>query len=284
MHKNTINLIEEAYDKRYELNNSVNLTLKTHLKDIINNIITELEIGSLRVATPLEYNPIKWQIHTWIKKAILLSFIINDNKVINGSFCNYLDKIPGRASELDIKHMQANETRIVPPAYIRSGSYIGKNTIIMPSFINIGAFVDEGTMIDSWATIGSCAQIGKNVHISSGVNIGGVLEPMHDSPTIIEDYCFIGANSAIVEGIIVEKNSVIAAGTILTKSTKIYDREKNTITYGKIPSGSVVIPGNLIAENYKYSINCAIIAKMIDAKTLNKTEINQILRSCTLTS
>ena len=272
-----IELIEEAFEKRKLLNNHDHLELKITLKNIIQNILTKLEVGDLRVAYKQEQ---EWKINSWIKKAILLSFIINENQLINSNPSNYFDKIIPRFHNADFNLMQSIGARIIPPACVRTGAYIAPNTIIMPSFINIGAFVDEGSMIDSWVTVGSCAQIGKNVHLSSGVNIGGVLEPMQDNPTIIEDNCFIGANSAIVEGMIIEKNSVISMGVMLSKSTKIYDREKDTISYGKIPSGSVVVPGTLINnnDNYNYGVNCAIIVKQVDLKTLSKTSINEILR------
>lgn len=273
-------IIANAYDKRDNLNNPDNLKFKDELNQILIEIIHQLEQGNLRVAEPLDLKNSQWITNTWVKKAILLRFLINENRLIKGEFSNYFDKIPSRFSNMDLQNMQSIGTRIVPPAYIRSGTYIGKGTIIMPSFINIGAYIDTGTMVDSWATIGSCAQIGKNVHISAGANIGGVLEPMQDQPTIIEDNCFIGANTAIVEGIIIEKNSVIGAGVILGKSTKIYDREKDLVSYGRIPSGSVVVPGNIsTTTNNKCSLACAVIVKTVDQNTLAKTQINEILRN-----
>lgn len=276
-----INIIEEGFEKRKSLHSDDFASLKLALKKIIPNILTKLEIGKLRVACK-EHNT--WKINTWIKKAILISFILNDNKLIKSSPSNYYDKLIPRFHNADVNIMQSIGARIVPPACVRTGAYIAPNTIIMPSFVNIGAFVDEGTMVDSWVTVGSCAQIGKNVHLSAGVNIGGVLEPMQDSPTIIEDNCFIGANSSIVEGVIIEQNSVIGMGVMLGKSTKIYDRKQDTISYGKIPSGSVVIPGTIINDSKdkytsnKYGVNCAIIVKQVDSKTLASTSINQILR------
>lgn len=301
--KQHIKLIEEAFEMRKLLNKAENTNLKLSLKNIISNVLNKLEHGLLRVA----YKENKfWKINIWVKKAILISFIINDNQLINGNFNNYFDKFIPRFHNADFHIMESIGSRIVPPASIRKGAYIAPNTIIMPSFINIGAFVDEGTMVDSWVTVGSGAQIGKNVHLSAGVNIGGVLEPIQDQPTIIEDNCFIGANSAIVEGVIIEQNSVIGMGVMLSKSTKIYDRNQGTISYGKIPQGSVVVPGTLINDNnqpseihthkydnasnnysndfnYKFSynkhaINCAIIVKKVDHKTLLNTSINEILR------
>lgn len=271
----TMQLIEKAYQQRATLNNHENLDFKLTLQPILKNILTKLETGTLRVAEKI--NDV-WETHLWIKKAILLSFIINDNQLIYGSSRNYFDKILPRFQHADLEFMQSIGARIVPPACIRSGSYVGKNTVIMPSYINIGAFIDENSMIDSWATIGSCAQIGKNVHVSAGAGIGGVLEPMQDNPTIIEDNCFIGASAQIVEGVIVEKNSVVAVGVCIGKSTKIYDRETDTIIYGRVPSGSVVVSGSLPSDNGKYNLYCAVIVKKVDLQTLSKTEINNILR------
>lgn len=273
--KTTIQLIESAYEQRATLNNSDNLDFKLTLQPILKNILTKLETGVLRVAEKMNDS---WETNQWIKKAILLSFIVNDNQLIYGSTRNYFDKISPRFQNADLTLMQSLGARIVPPACVRTGAYIGKNTIIMPSYINIGAFVDDNSMIDSWVTIGSCAQIGKNVHISAGVGIGGVLEPMQDNPTIIEDNCFIGAGSQIVEGIIVEKNSVVSMGVYIGKSTKIYDRETDTVIYGRVPSGSVVVSGSLPSNNGNCNLYCAVIVKKVDAKTLSKTSINNILR------
>lgn len=270
-----IQLIEQAYANRANLQKINNLELKIAVQEIIKNLLNQLETGDLRVTEKINN---QWQTNLWIKQAILLSFILNNNQLILGSNRNYFDKIPLRFYNADVNMMQSLGSRIVPPACIRAGAYIGKNTVIMPSYINIGAFIDEGSMIDSWATIGSCAQIGKNVHISAGVGVGGVLEPMQDNPTIIEDNCFIGAGSQIVEGVIVENNSVVATGVKIGKSTKIYDRQTDTVTYGIIPSGSVVVSGSLPSNNKKYNLYCAVIVKKVDAKTLSKTEINNILR------
>ncbi len=270
-----IQLIEDAYEQRSALHSSEKLNLKLSLQPILKNILNKLELGELRVTERIND---EWKTNVWIKKAILLSFIVNDAKLISGSTHNYFDKIPPRFKNADLTLMQSIGSRIVPPACIRSGAYIGKNTIIMPSYINIGAFVDDGSMIDTWVTIGSCARIGKNVHVSSGVCIGGVLEPMQDNPTIIEDNCFIGAGSSIVEGVVVEKNSVISMGVSIGQSTKIYDKETDTIIYGRVPSGSVIIPGSLPAKNGKCSLYCAVIVKKVDAQTLSKTSINNILR------
>jgi 2,3,4,5-tetrahydropyridine-2-carboxylate N-succinyltransferase len=271
----SIQLIEQAYEQRDVLNNPNNVDLKLSLQKIIKDVLTKLEDGILRVA---EKHNNEWHTNSWIKKAILLSFIINDNQLIKGSTRNYFDKLPPRLFNADLSTMQSLGSRIIPPACIRKGAYIGKNTVIMPSYINVGAFVDEGTMIDIWSTIGSCAQIGKNVHIAAGAGIGGVLEPMRDNPTIIEDNCFIGAGSQIVEGVVVENNSVIGTGVYISTSTKIYDRETDLVSYGKIPSGSVVVSGNLPSDNKKYSLYCAVIVKKVDLKTLDKIKINSILR------
>lgn len=273
--KEIIPLIESAYEKRNSLLERKNIELKNLLKEKIDKILKNLESGDLTVVEKINNN---WQINTWIKKAILLSFIINNNQLISGSTRNYFDKLPPRFYNCNVDYMKSMQARIVPPACIRTGAYIGKNTVIMPSYINVGAFVDDGSMIDIWSTVGSCARIGKNVHISAGVSIGGVLEPIQDNPTIVEDNCFIGAGSQIVEGVIVENNSVIASGVQISKSTKIYDRHKDLVSYGKIPSGSVVVPGSLPSENKKYNLNCAVIVKKVDHNTLDKTKINNILR------
>ncbi|MEO6354306.1 MAG: 2,3,4,5-tetrahydropyridine-2,6-dicarboxylate N-succinyltransferase, partial [Burkholderiaceae bacterium] len=220
-----------------------------------------------------------WVVNQWVKKAVLLSFRLEDNIVMpSGDHMQFYDKVPTKFANYRAADFEKGGFRVVPPAVARRGSFIGRNVIMMPSFVNIGAYVDEGTMVDAWATVGSCAQIGKNVHLSGGVGIGGVLEPMQANPTIIEDNCFIGARSEIVEGVIVEENSVISMGVYIGQSTKIYDRATGEVTYGRIPSGSVVVSGNLPSADGKYSLYCAVIVKRVDAKTRAKTGINELLR------
>ena len=216
--------------------------------------------------------------HQWVKKAVLLSFRANDNKPMAGGCTQYYDKVPSKFADLSEDDFKAGGYRVVPNAIARRGSFIAKNVVLMPSYVNIGAFVDEGTMVDTWATVGSCAQIGKNVHLSGGVGIGGVLEPLQANPTIIEDNCFIGARSEVVEGVIVEEGSVISMGVYIGQSTKIYDRETGEVTYGRIPAGSVVVSGNLPSADGKYSLYCAVIVKKVDAKTRGKVGINELLR------
>jgi 2,3,4,5-tetrahydropyridine-2-carboxylate N-succinyltransferase len=221
----------------------------------------------------------EWTVHQWIKKAVLLSFRMNDNKPIQAGGLQYFDKVEPKFAHLDESELRATGVRIVPPAVARHGSYIARNVVLMPSYVNIGAYVDEGAMVDTWATVGSCAQIGKNVHLSGGVGIGGVLEPLQANPTIIEDNCFIGARSEVVEGVIVEENSVISMGVFLGQSTKIYDRATGEVTYGRVPAGSVVVSGSLPSADGKYSLNCAVIVKRVDAQTRSKTSINELLRA-----
>ncbi|WMY95478.1 MAG: 2,3,4,5-tetrahydropyridine-2,6-dicarboxylate N-succinyltransferase [Arsenophonus sp.] len=267
------NIIESAFEYRGEIT-PFNTDIK--LKNAINQVINQLNIGKLRVANKVNG---KWITHQWIKKALLLYFRINENQFIQGSESHFFDKIEMKFSDYDYTKFQAEKLRVVPPAAARKGAFIAKNTILMPSYINIGAYIDEGTMVDTWSTVGSCAQIGKNVHLSGGVGIGGVIEPLQAHPTIIEDNCFIGARSEIVEGVIIEAGSVISMGVYIGKSTKIYDREKNTIHYGRIPAGSVVVSGNLPSKNKKYSLYCAVIIKKIDEKTRKKTKINELIRN-----
>ena len=234
-----------------------------------------LDRGTARVAEKIDG---QWQVNEWLKKAVLLSFRIEDNAFIKGGFTNYYDKVPSKFADYNSKDFRDGGFRVVPPAAVRKGSFIAKNVVLMPSYVNIGAYVDEGTMVDTWATVGSCAQIGKNVHLSGGVGIGGVLEPVQANPTIIEDNCFIGARSEIVEGVIVEEGAVISMGVYIGQSTKIYDRETGTVTYGRVPAGSVVVSGNLPSKDGSYSLYCAVIVKKVDAKTLGKVGINELLR------
>jgi 2,3,4,5-tetrahydropyridine-2-carboxylate N-succinyltransferase len=245
------------------------------VKEAVNHIIELLDSGKARVAEKIDG---KWHTHQWLKKAVLLYFRLYDNQPIDGAFTQYFDKVPLKFQGLSEKKLISSGVRIVPPAVARKGAYIGPNTILMPSYVNIGAHIDSGTMVDTWATVGSCAQIGKNVHLSGGVGIGGVLEPLQANPTIIEDNCFIGARSEIVEGVIVEEGSVISMGVYIGQSTRIYNRETDEISYGRIPAGSVVVSGNLPSADGKYSLYCAVIVKQVDAKTRAKVTINELLR------
>jgi 2,3,4,5-tetrahydropyridine-2-carboxylate N-succinyltransferase len=256
-----------------------NISVKSapkEVSDAVEHVIAQLDAGALRVATRDGVG--QWTTHQWIKKAVLLSFRLKDNAIMQAGDLGFYDKVPTKFAGLDEAAMKATGVRVVPPAVARRGSFIGKGVILMPSYVNIGAYVDEGTMVDTWATVGSCAQIGKNVHLSGGVGIGGVLEPMQAGPTIIEDNCFIGARSEVVEGVIVEENSVISMGVYLGQSTPIYDRATDTVTYGRIPSGSVVISGSLPKNDGKYSLYAAIIVKRVDAQTRAKTSLNDLLR------
>jgi 2,3,4,5-tetrahydropyridine-2-carboxylate N-succinyltransferase len=245
------------------------------LVNAVNEVISCLDEGTLRVATLLDGI---WVVNQWIKKAVLLSFKLNKNQVIDANYCQFFDKVPLKFNNMPESEFSKKGVRIVPNAIVRRGAFIGKNTVLMPSFTNIGAYVDEGCMVDTWATVGSCAQIGKNVHLSGGVGIGGVLEPLQANPTIIEDNCFIGARSEIVEGVIVERNSVISMGVYIGQSTKIYNRLTDEISYGRIPAGSVVVSGSLPSENGKYSLYAAVIVKQVDEQTRLKVGINELLR------
>ncbi|QJC28456.1 2,3,4,5-tetrahydropyridine-2,6-dicarboxylate N-succinyltransferase [Enterobacteriaceae endosymbiont of Plateumaris consimilis] len=266
------NIIEYYFSK--QINNTKFLKDK-ELINAVHKIIEMLDKGKLRVSEKIKNN---WITHQWIKKAILLYFKISDNFFIKGEYNYYYDKIPSKFNNMSKDNFNKLNCRIIPPTTVRYGSFLDKNVILMPSFINIGSYIGNGTMIDTWSTIGSCAQIGKNVHISGGVGIGGVLEPIQSNPTIIEDNCFIGARSEIVEGVIIESGTVISMGVYIGQSTKIYDRETGLVFFGKVPSGSVVVPGNLPDKNNKYSLYCAVIVKKVDCKTLSKIEINNILR------
>jgi 2,3,4,5-tetrahydropyridine-2-carboxylate N-succinyltransferase len=266
-------IIDSAWENRAQLSAS---QASAEIREAVEHVIEQLDSGQLRVATRDGVG--QWTTHQWIKKAVLLSFRLNDNAVIQAGDLGFYDKVQTKFSHMDAEAMKATGVRVVPPAVARRGSFVGKGVILMPSYVNIGAFVDEGTMVDTWATVGSCAQIGKNVHLSGGVGIGGVLEPMQAGPTIIEDNCFIGARSEVVEGVIVEENSVISMGVYLGQSTKIYDRATGTVTYGRIPSGSVVVSGNLPSPDGTYSLYCAVIVKRVDAQTRAKTSLNDLLR------
>jgi 2,3,4,5-tetrahydropyridine-2-carboxylate N-succinyltransferase len=266
--------ISEAWENRASLSPSA---APADLRAAVNDVIDRLDAGDLRVA---EKRDGQWVVHQWVKKAVLLSFRLNDNTPMPaGGFAQFYDKVPTKFAGWDAARFARAGVRVVPPAVARRGSYIAKNAVLMPSYVNIGAYVDEGTMVDTWATVGSCAQIGKNVHLSGGVGIGGVLEPLQANPTIIEDNCFIGARSEVVEGVIVEENSVISMGVYIGQSTKIYDRATGEVSYGRIPAGSVVVSGNLPSADGKYSLYCAVIVKKVDAQTRAKTSINDLLRA-----
>jgi 2,3,4,5-tetrahydropyridine-2-carboxylate N-succinyltransferase len=266
-------IIDNAWETRAQLSPAA---APKEVVEAVDHVIAELNAGRLRVATREAVG--QWTTHQWIKKAVLLSFRLKDNQVVKAGDLGFYDKVQTKFSHLSEAEMKESGVRVVPPAVARRGSYIAKGAILMPSYVNIGAYVDEGTMVDTWATVGSCAQIGKNVHLSGGVGIGGVLEPMQANPTIIEDNCFIGARSEVVEGVIVEENSVISMGVYIGQSTKIYDRATGEVTYGRIPAGSVVVSGNLPSADGKYSLYCAVIVKKVDAKTRAKTAINELLR------
>jgi len=246
------------------------------VRDAVEHVIAELNNGKLRVATRESVG--QWTVHQWIKKAVLLSFRLKDNEQIQAGALGFYDKVPTKFAHLSAGELKEAGVRIVPPAVARRGSYIAKGAILMPSYVNIGAYVGEGTMVDTWATVGSCAQIGANVHLSGGVGIGGVLEPLQAGPTIIEDNCFIGARSEVVEGVVIEENSVLSMGVYLGQSTPIYDRTTGEVSYGRVPAGSVVISGTLPKDNGKYSLYAAIIVKRVDAQTRAKTSLNDLLR------
>ena len=267
------NVLNDAWEERASLSAS---SAPQEVIDAVEHVINALNTGHLRVATRTSVG--QWTTHQWIKKAVLLSFRLKDNALMQAGDLGFYDKVPTKFSNMDEAAMQASGVRVVPPAVARRGSYLAKGVILMPSFVNIGAYVDEATMVDTWATVGSCAQIGKNVHLSGGVGIGGVLEPMQAGPTIIEDNCFIGARSEVVEGVIVEENSVISMGVYIGQSTPIYDRATQTISYGRIPAGSVVISGSLPKDGGRYSLYAAIIVKKVDAQTRAKTSLNDLLR------
>ena len=267
-------IIENAFEVRAEINPK---NAPKEIKDTVDEVLNNLNNGSLRVATRIKDSQ-EWETHQWIKKAVLLSFRLYDNEVMKSGYTNYFDKVNSKFANFTDEDFKAGGYRVVPNAIARRGSFIGKNVVLMPSYVNIGAYVDEGTMVDTWATVGSCAQIGKNVHLSGGVGIGGVLEPIQAGPTIIGDNCFIGARSEVVEGVVVEDNAVISMGVYIGQSTKIYDRETGEVTYGRIPKGSVVVSGNLPSKDGSYSLYCAVIVKKGDEKTLGKVGINELLR------
>jgi len=265
-------IIEEAYERRAEITPR---NVETHVKEAVLEAIDLLDRGTMRVAEKINGT---WVTNMWLKKAVLLSFRIEDNLFIKGGFTNYYDKVSSKYADYNSRQFREEGVRVVPPATARKGAYIAPSVVLMPSYVNIGAYVDSGTMVDTWSTVGSCAQIGKNVHLSGGVGIGGVLEPLQASPTIIEDNCFIGARSEVVEGVIVEEGSVISMGVYIGQSTRIYDRATGEILYGRIPAGSVVVSGSLPSADGKYSLYCAVIVKKVDEKTRSKVGINELLR------
>ena len=266
-------IIEQAFEKRAEITPA---SVDAEVRDAVVEAIAMLDSGQQRVAEPAAGG---WRVNEWLKKAVLLSFRIRENEIMPGGFTQYYDKVDSKFDGLSAEQHAASGVRVVPPAAARKGAYIAPGVVLMPSYVNIGAYVDSGTMVDTWATVGSCAQIGKGVHLSGGVGIGGVLEPLQASPTIIEDNCFIGARSEVVEGVIVEKNSVISMGVYIGQSTKIYHRETGEISYGRIPEGSVVVSGNLPSEDGSHSLYCAVIVKQVDEKTRAKVGINELIRN-----
>ena len=272
-----IEQLQPIIDLAWESRSEINAINAPDVREAVEQTIRELNAGRLRVAEKRGVGD--WQVNQWAKKAVLLSFRLTDNQIMRAGDLGFFDKVKTKFSNMDDAQMRASGVRVVPPAVARRGSFIARNVVLMPSYVNIGAYVDEGTMVDTWATVGSCAQIGKNVHLSGGVGIGGVLEPLQANPTIIEDNCFIGARSEVVEGVIVEENSVISMGVYIGQSTKIYDRATGTVSYGRIPAGSVVVSGNLPSADGSHSLYCAVIVKKVDAQTRAKTSINELLRA-----
>ena len=264
--------IDEAWENRASLSAA---SAPKALREAVEEAIAGLDSGRLRVA---EKKDGAWVTHQWLKKAVLLSFRLEDNRLLPGGSTNYFDKVPSKFAGFGAEDFRQGGYRVVPPAMARRGAYIAKNAVLMPSYVNIGAYVDEGTMVDTWATVGSCAQIGRNVHLSGGVGIGGVLEPVQAGPVIIEDNCFIGARSEVVEGVVIEENSVLSMGVYIGQSTKIFDRETGKVGYGRVPAGSVVVSGTLPSADGSCALYCAVIVKKVDAKTRAKTSLNELLR------
>lgn len=265
-------VIEAAWEQRTTLNSK---DAPSDVRDAVNNTIDLLDNGELRVAEPTDDG---WHINQWAKKAVLLYFRLHNNEVIEGGWTRYFDKVPLKYADYTQADFETSGTRVVPQAVVRKGAHVAANAVLMPSYVNIGAYVGSGTMVDTWATVGSCVQVGANVHLSGGVGLGGVLEPLQANPTIIEDDCFIGARSEIVEGVVVEKGSVISMGVYIGQSTRIYDRETGEISFGRVPAGSVVVSGSLPAADGSHSLYCAVIVKKVDAKTRAKTSLNELLR------
>ena len=273
-------LLQSTIDVAWERRTEINAANAPQVREAVEQVIAALNGGRLRVAERRGVG--EWSVNQWVKKAVLLSFRLTDNQPMHAGDLAFFDKVRPKFSQLDEAEMRASGVRVVPPAVARRGSFIGRNVVLMPSYVNIGAYVDEGTMVDTWATVGSCAQIGRNVHLSGGVGIGGVLEPLQANPTIIEDNCFIGARSEVVEGVIVEENSVLGMGVYIGQSTPIFDRATGQISYGRVPSGSVVVSGGLpktAADGTPYTMYAAIIVKRVDAQTRSKTSINELLRA-----
>ena len=271
--QNLIDIIEKGFDARGQMEGDAETR---ELDDAVQAAIAMLDAGTSRVAEPRDGG---WHVNQWLKKAVLLSFRLSNNKVISGQYSKFFDKVPLKYADYTDEDFRRDGVRVVPDAIVRRGAFVASDVVLMPSYVNIGAFVDSGTLVDTWATVGSCAQIGKNVHLSGGVGIGGVLEPVQAGPTIIEDNCFIGARSEVVEGVVVEKGSVISMGVYIGQSTRIYDRATGKTSYGRVPAGSVVVSGNLPSSDGKYSLYCAVIVKHVDAKTRAKTSLNDLLRN-----
>jgi 2,3,4,5-tetrahydropyridine-2-carboxylate N-succinyltransferase len=271
--KNLIAIVERGFERGGRMDSDAE---RAELTDAVETAIAMLDSGEARVA---EKTGAGWQVHQWLKKAVLLSFRLKSNVVIEGAHSRFYDKVPLKYADYDADKFAADGVRVVPDAIVRRGAYVAKDVVLMPSYVNIGANIGSGTMVDTWATVGSCAQIGRNVHLSGGVGIGGVLEPVQAGPTIIEDDCFIGARSEVVEGVVVEQGSVLSMGVYVGQSTRIYDRESGEVSFGRIPAGSVVVPGNLPSKDGKYSLYCAVIVKRVDAKTRAKTGLNELLRN-----
>ena len=269
--------LQDIIDLAWEARAQISAVSSPEVREAVEHVIGELNAGRIRVAERQSVG--QWTVNQWVKKAVLLSFRLSDNRPMRAGDLGFFDKVATKFAHLDEAQMRETGVRVVPPAVARRGSYIAKNVVLMPSYVNIGAYVDEGAMVDTWAAVGSCAQIGKNVHLSGGVGIGGVLEPLQANPTIIEDNCFIGARSEVVEGVIVEENSVLSMGVYIGQSTKIYDRATGAVSYGRIPAGSVVVSGNLPSADGTHSLYCAVIVKKVDAQTRAKTSINDLLRS-----
>jgi len=270
---NLADIIATGWERRAEIGPG---RVDAKLKDAIERVIADLDAGAIRVA---EKRDGTWTVNQWAKQAVLLSFRINENRVIEGGYTRYFDKVPPKYADYDAERFKQSGTRVVPDAVVRRGAFVAPDVVLMPSFVNIGAYVDKGSMIDTWATVGSCAQVGKNVHLSGGVGLGGVLEPIQAGPTIIEDDCFIGARSEVVEGVVVERGSVLGMGVYIGQSTKIYDRETGQVHHGRVAAGSVVVAGNLPSKDGKYSLYCAVIVKKVDERTRSKTSLNELLRT-----
>ena len=266
---------QEVIEAAFEQRSDPEVAKTQGLREAVADAMEQLNAGTLRVAEPVNGD---WIVHQWVKKAVLLSFLLQENQVIDGGDTRYFDKVPGKFDQFTHHDFVSGGYRVVPPAMVRRGVYLGQRVVLMPSYVNIGAYVDDGTMVDTWATVGSCAQIGKNVHLSGGVGIGGVLEPLQASPTIIEDDCFIGARSEVVEGVIIERGSVLSMGVYIGQSTRILHRESGEITFGRVPAGSVVVSGSIPAEDGTHSLYCAVIVKQVDERTRAKVGINELLR------